>query len=279
MNVTLRLPAGKRDAIFFRPVTPPERAIRQIVFFAGFFAFMAWTGLKLLPVRLLGLVAPGAACRLARRMIVTWNRRVVRWAQLAAGVDLVIEGSPPAGTGYVIASSHQSIVDIPLVLATFGAQNPLFVSKNALKWGVPNISPAARRARHAFVSRRRGDPRQFGELARLGAVLEPERASVVIFPEGTRSRDGTLGAFKAGGTVALLRSATAARLVPVAIDGTWRVADLRSLLARFAGVRIRMRIGAPIELTPAERADDAALRAAVERCREFCASALAEWRK
>src|SRR4029453_5904763 len=47
--------------------------------------------------------------------------------------------------------------------------------------------------------------------------------SAMIFPEGTRARVGELGAFKPGGTTALLEEAPDTPVVPVAIDQSWRL--------------------------------------------------------
>src|SRR5206468_12851782 len=132
------------------------------------------------------------------------------WAGVAAGIRITIESAPPEGTGFVIVSNHQSILDIPVLISTFGAQSPLFVAKRQMRWGVPNIAPAARYGGYAFISRKRGDRSQFAEIETLGARLRREGVSAVIFPEGTRSRDGAPGPFKSGGLAALVRPAPGA---------------------------------------------------------------------
>ena len=53
-------------------------------------------------------------------------------------------------------------------------------------------------------------------------------ASVVIFPEGTRSRDGSLQPYKSG-AVRIVANETGLPLLPVAIDGTYVAPDLRGL--------------------------------------------------
>src|SRR5262249_26486768 len=76
--------------------------------------------------------------------------------------------------------------------------------------------------------------------------------SVVIFPEGTRSRDGRLGPFKKGGFHLAINSG--ADVVPVAIRGTREVMPRGSLLIRPGVVDIE--IGEPIStagLAPGDR--------------------------
>ncbi|HVY62477.1 MAG TPA: 1-acyl-sn-glycerol-3-phosphate acyltransferase [Planctomycetota bacterium] len=256
----------------------PERTIRLGVFFTGFFAWIAWSGFEVLGVRLLSLASPRLASRLMRRMAVRWNRLVAGWARLAAGVSIDLEGEVPEGRNLIFIANHQSIIDITVLLSKLGSKNLLFVAKEQMRRGIPNISPCARHCGYAFISRKKGDAAQLAEIERLGARLERERASGVIFAEGTRSRDGLLGKFKAGGVEALLRSAPTARVVPVAIDGTWRAASFAALFRHFAGMRVRVRVGPPIEVAAGARRDREAVEALADRCRAFCASALASWR-
>jgi 1-acyl-sn-glycerol-3-phosphate acyltransferase len=260
------------------PVRTPEKTVRLAVFFTGFFAWVAWSGLEILGVRLLGLASPRLASRVMRRLAVRWNGVVAAWSRLVAGVEIELEGEVPAGRDLIFVSNHQSIIDTTVFLARLGACNLLFVSKEQMRRGTPNISPCARYAGYAFISRQKGDTAQLAEIGRLGARLARERASAVIFAEGTRSRDGSLGPFKAGGIAALLRSAPTARVVPVAIDGTWRAASFAALFRDFPGMRIRVRVGEPFAVSAGAREDRAAVEAVAERCRAFCARALAAWR-
>ena len=95
----------------------------------------------------------------------------------------------------------------------------------------------------------------------------------MIYPEGTRSRRGELGAFKPGGTLELLEAAPDVPVVPVSIDNAWKLLRHNLLPVPF-GTRVRVRIGAPISRAPNE--DRAALLA---RVREQIAGTLDEWRK
>jgi 1-acyl-sn-glycerol-3-phosphate acyltransferase len=69
--------------------------------------------------------------------------------------------------------------------------------------------------------------------------------SVVIFPEGTRARSGAMGRFRRAGTLALLDAAPKLDVVPVAIDGSWRLLAHNLLPIPF-GVRVRIRFCAPL---------------------------------
>jgi 1-acyl-sn-glycerol-3-phosphate acyltransferase len=69
--------------------------------------------------------------------------------------------------------------------------------------------------------------------------------SAVIFPEGTRARDGRLLPYKAA-AVRIVAQEAPLPLLPVVIDGTHVAADLAGFAWRMAGARGTLTIGAPI---------------------------------
>ncbi len=72
---------------------------------------------------------------------------------------------------------------------------------------------------------------------------------IVIFPEGTRGRDGKLQRFRRAGSQALLEAADELPVVPVAIDGSWRLLGSNLLPVPF-GTNVRIRFGDPIARSP-----------------------------
>lgn len=256
-----------------------ERRFRLAAFFAAFGALCVWYMLRLAPLRLLRHVSRPLTRRLARGIQRGWAGKVVFLARVACRTRVLVEGRAPEGSGvFVVVSNHQSILDIPVILSALPRQVPAFVTKESLRKGIPNISPAGRLAEYAFISRKKGDERQLAELHGLGARLEADRMTAAIFPEGTRSKDGRLGAFRMGGLKALLEAMPRARVLPVTLDGTFRAATWASLLSDFPGLEIRVRIGEPIEVPVEDRGSVEKVRILGERCRAFCEGTLAEWR-
>jgi 1-acyl-sn-glycerol-3-phosphate acyltransferase len=82
-------------------------------------------------------------------------------------------------------------------------------------------------------------------ITRMARTAQDRDVSVVIFPEGTRSRDGSVGEFKRSGTKALLRAADELPVVPIAIDGSARLLQDNLLPVPF-GTTIKVRLGDPI---------------------------------
>jgi 1-acyl-sn-glycerol-3-phosphate acyltransferase len=162
------------------------------------------------------------------------------------------------GTSYVLLANHQGNYDI-LALYGFLGRQFRWVIKQELR-RVPFLGWGCAAIGHIFVDR--GDSRR--ALASLEAA-KPRLAggvSVVFFPEGTRSQDGTLGRFKKGGFV--MARQLDLELVPVSITGSHEVLPRGCLFPQPGTIRVR--IHPP--LAPREPADEAAL---VERVRRLIA--------
>ena len=72
-----------------------------------------------------------------------------------------------------------------------------------------------------------------------------EGTSVIIFPEGARSPDGTLQPFMKGGFTLAIKAEVP--IVPITIDGTWEIMPRHTL--RIRGGEVAMVIDRPIETT------------------------------
>jgi 1-acyl-sn-glycerol-3-phosphate acyltransferase len=162
-----------------------------------------------------------------------------------------------SGAPYLIIANHQSMFDIPLFGALLVHNFPKYVSKRELAKWIPSISYNLRRGGNALIDRddRAGATRAIRELARQ---VTERGVSAVIYPEGTRARQGKLGRFRPAGALALLDEAPEIPVVVVAIDASWRLLQFNLLPIPF-GVTVRVSIGAPIERHPDE--DRAALLA------------------
>lgn len=143
----------------------------------------------------------------------------------------------------LLVSNHASVLDPPLVAAM--TPRPLYFLAKEELFRLPLFGRLIR-ALHARPVRRDGtDTRALKSALRL---LEEQRA-VLIFPEGTRGRDGRLGAGKPGaGMLAILSGAP---VVPVYIAGTERALPPGGIfpLPR----KVRVTFGPPLTF---KRADD-----------------------
>jgi 1-acyl-sn-glycerol-3-phosphate acyltransferase len=122
-----------------------------------------------------------------------------------------VEHLDPARS-YVVAANHQSIYDIPILFTSMPLQLRI-VAKDSLG-RIPFLGWHLRRTGHLLVDRRNPGA---GILKRMAQLVSTAR-SLIVFPEGTRSVDGTVGRFKGG--IFLLAIDAGLPVVPVTIEGS-----------------------------------------------------------
>ncbi len=169
-----------------------------------------------------------------------WTYRVSRmWSRgllLASGVRVRVLEPPPASATdrpSVVMANHQSLLDIPVLIVTMPGQGR-FMAKRAL-FHIPVFGWAL--AAGGFIPVDRTDRRRAGETFSAAADRLRRGASVFVFPEETRSRDGRLLPFRRGGF--LLAIKTGAPIVPAGIRGTFELRRPGSLWARPGLVEVR----------------------------------------
>jgi 1-acyl-sn-glycerol-3-phosphate acyltransferase len=178
-----------------------------------------------------------------------------------------VEGWKP----YLVIANHQSMFDVPIFGALLFTNFPKYVAKRELARWIPSISYNLRRGGNAIIDR--GDTSQaLAAIRQLGTEVQARGVSAVIFPEGTRARKGVIGTFKPRGALELLRSAPDVAVVPVVIDGSWRLLRHNLLPVPF-GVRVRVWIGSPIARIGGDDAERTLARAESE-----IRSTLGRWR-
>ena len=166
-----------------------------------------------IPSILAGLVDPRGELpwRLGRQ----WGRLLLEsW-----GVRVVVRGGAPAPRGPVVyTANHGSVLDIPVLFAHLPG-NFRIVHKRSLYF-VPLIGLYLYCCGHVGIDR--------GKAFRARKSLERAArriaagTSVAVFPEGTRSPDGSVRAFKKGSFVLAIRAGVP--VVPVSLAGVKRVA-------------------------------------------------------
>jgi 1-acyl-sn-glycerol-3-phosphate acyltransferase len=145
----------------------------------------------------------------------------LKWVA-GARFDVQVPDSLPTPSPLVFVSNHQSMFDIPLEGWFFRKYRPRFVAKKELGRGVPAISFALRTLGHVLIDR--NDPRQsITAIKDYAQALRISGRSAAIYPEGTRSKDGVMASVKGAGLQAVLKEIPDATIVPITLDGTWKI--------------------------------------------------------
>jgi len=128
----------------------------------------------------------------------------------------------PIDKPLIIVTNHQSMYDIPPIIYHMRKHHPKFVAKKELGKGIPSVSYNLRHGGSALIDRKDGK-QAILEIGKLGSYIEKHNRSAVIFPEGTRSRDGKPKPFKPMGLKMLMRKAPSALIVPITINNSWKL--------------------------------------------------------
>lgn len=127
----------------------------------------------------------------------------------------------PDNVPLIIVSNHQSVNDIPAMIWFLRKYHPKFVSKKELGKGIPSISFNLKHGGSVLIDRK--DAKQaITEIAKLGKYIEANNRSAVIFPEGTRSRNGVPKRFSPNGLKMLIKYAPSAYVLPITVNNSWK---------------------------------------------------------
>lgn len=167
-----------------------------------------------------------------------WSNRLIN----NSGSHVVLTGTEhiPSSGPVLIVSNHQSYFDIPLMVSQISLPMGFVAKQELKKW--PVINRWMDLIECSYIDRK--DIRQS-----LRAIQKAQKSletgqSMVIFPEGTRSRRREISAFKPGSLK--LAQKAGVPILPVAIDGSWQVYEATG---RVTPTEIKMTI---LPLIPAE---------------------------
>ena len=157
-------------------------------------------------------------------------------------VEGAIDQIPRTGP-VIVAANHSSNLDVPVLgsslMPKLGRRLQWLGKKELFDW--PVIGWIARNGGVHAVERGAADVEAF----RIATRILEEGHALFVFPEGTRSHDGTLGEGRDG--VAVLALRTGAPIVPVGVSGSYERWPRGQRLPRPGG-RVTARIGSPFRL-------------------------------
>ncbi|SNR25851.1 1-acyl-sn-glycerol-3-phosphate acyltransferase [Maribacter sedimenticola] len=151
----------------------------------------------------------------------------------------------PSDRPLIIVTNHQSMYDIPPLIWYLRKHHPKFVSKKELGKGIPSVSFNLVHGGSVLIDRNDGKSALM-EIGKLGTYIEQYNRSAVIFPEGTRSRDGHPKPFKPMGLKMLLKKAPSALVVPISINNSWKLVRYGQFPMGL-GAKVRIDVQKPLE--------------------------------
>ena len=128
----------------------------------------------------------------------------------------------PENKPLLIVANHQSMFDICMIVWYMKKQSPHFISKIELGKGIPSISYNLRHGGSVLIDRK-NKRQSLPALMEFGKRLQQNNETGVIFPEGTRSRDGQPKDFSSSGLKILTRNMPDGYIVPVTLNNSWKL--------------------------------------------------------
>lgn len=158
-----------------------------------------------------------------------------------SGTRLAIKGKEKIenGRNYIVLSNHQSLIDPWILIGKLPLQLRWTIKPEVKK--MPIFGYALERMGHIYVGRRKREDKV--PTLEVAAQRIKQGASVVFFPEGSRSKDGHLRKFHRGGAIAAIRSGVP--ILPITVNGS-RFVLPKGTLALMPG-KIRVIVGDSID--------------------------------
>ena len=175
------------------------------------------------------------------------------------GSEVIVDGieNLPDKGPVVLVGNHQGYADIAAYFAAFQKFQFAFVAKKELA-KIPLYGKWMPRIRSVFIER--DDPRASLEAIKAGIDLIEKGFSLVIFPEGTRSKGPVPGPFLKGSLK--LATKPGVPIVPVSMNGTYKMYEQTGVLRP---ATIRIIVHEPIPTKGLSRQEEKALNDQVEK--------------
>lgn len=165
---------------------------------------------------------------------------------LGSRIDFPIEHEIPKDVPLIFVSNHQSAHEISPLSWFLRKHHTKFVSKKELGSGIPSVSFNLRHGGSVLIDR--SDAKQsLSALAKFGREIEKNNWGAVIFPEGTRSKNGHPKKFSINGLKIISKYAPSAYIVPITINNSWKLVANGSF-PMGVGVHLKFKVHEPIAL-------------------------------
>ncbi len=147
----------------------------------------------------------------------------------------------------ILVCNHQSMHDIIPIIWFLRKVHPKFISKKELGKGIPSVSLNLRIGGSALIDRKDGK-QALTEIKKAGEYINSTNRSMVIFPEGTRSKTGKSKEFATNGLKMLYKNAPDAYFVPISINNSWKMNKFGQFPLGL-GTKITFQIHKPLKIS------------------------------
>lgn len=142
---------------------------------------------------------------------------------------------------FMIISNHQSLFDIPAFMKFFYEKEVRFIAKDNLSRHIPLVSEMLRAHEHCMIPRKGSPIVAMKTIEAFGKRVVDRNQIPVLFPEGTRSKDGNVGKFYSAG-FRKLNEVAKMPIVACALDGGYQIRDLGHIMRNLKNGCYRVKV-------------------------------------
>lgn len=166
----------------------------------------------------------------------------------------------PLNEPLLVISNHQSMWDISPIIWKLRKKRTKYIAKASLARFIPSISYNLRYGGSLSIDRsdKEGSILKIRGFAKF---IDEKKFAIVIYPEGTRSKDGIIKPFKSGGIAEILKVIPDITVVPIAIKNTGKIDSGGKFLKRIG-------VHASFTMLPLRKVNRAELETELEAIRE-----------
>ena len=175
---------------------------------------------------------------------------------------------------FIVISNHQSLLDIPLFMKFFHGKPVRFVAKDTLGRHIPLVSEMLRVQEHCLIPRKAKPMEAMRYVEEFGKKVVQRNQIPILFPEGSRTKDGNVGKFYSAG-FRKLNESTGLPIVACALDGGWEIRDIKKIMTKLKNGSYRVKV-LKIYETPKTKEDEVFI---LDESRKLIQNQIDEWRK
>ncbi len=175
---------------------------------------------------------------------------------------------------FIVISNHQSLLDIPVYMKFFQGMDVRFVAKDTLGRHIPLVSEMLRTQEHCLIPRKAKPMEAMRYVEEFGKKVVERKQIPILFPEGSRTKDGQVGKFYSAGFRKLCET-TNLPVVVCALDGGYQIREIRTIMTNLKNGSYRVKI-LKIYDAPSTKEEQALI---LEESRKMIQNQLDEWRK
>lgn len=196
------------------------------------------------------VIWPAVLLRPAKRRAIVraWLRFLARASlgisRVAGGVRVTVHGTPPTES-CLLVMNHQSLLDIPIAVYLANGPQSVIPTRERYGRGIPGISFLTKLGGFPLVTQQpRPSKAEVAGLFRAANELANGETTLIIYPEGHRTTDGSIFPFMRSGLRLLLQRAHQP-IYYVVSDGLWHARTLKESLHSFANSNVHVEIRGP----------------------------------